>query len=82
MSYQSTATDDVGGIELHRPTPREITPNHNDESGEPTSCSSSGVITFLVGLVAGTFSAIICKVRLSYPLSFTVTNITTYFPFR
>ena len=29
---------------------------------EPTGCSSAGIITFCVGLVAGTFSALICKV--------------------
>lgn len=37
-------------------------PDH-EENEEPTGCSKEGVITFVVGLVAGTFSAIICKVE-------------------
>lgn len=32
---------------------------------EPVGCSFEGVLTFSVGLVAGTFSALICKVCFS-----------------
>jgi len=35
-----------------------------DDHDEPVGCSMEGIVTFSVGLVAGTFSALICKVRL------------------
>jgi hypothetical protein len=31
------------------------------EQREPTGCNFGGVVTFGVGLVAGTFSAVVCK---------------------
>ena len=43
--------------------------DHDDEDDdsiqgneEPIGCSTEGTITFLVGLCAGTFSALLCKV--------------------
>lgn len=33
----------------------------DDDINEPTSCSFGGIVTFSIGLVAGTFSALLCK---------------------
>lgn len=33
---------------------------------EPIGCSTKGTLTFIVGLCAGTFSALLCKVYIAY----------------
>ncbi|KAJ1432622.1 hypothetical protein B484DRAFT_394915 [Ochromonadaceae sp. CCMP2298] len=33
----------------------------NEEQEEKTGCSTAGLVTFLLGLVSGTFSALLCK---------------------
>ena len=39
----------------------EIEEEEAQGNEEPTGCSTGGIVTFCVGLVAGTFSALICK---------------------
>lgn len=31
---------------------------------EPTGCTPAGFITFMIGLIGGTFSALLCKVTI------------------
>ena len=62
-TYQTTSDEDTRLLSTNEK--KQDLGNHNgNESGEPTSCSTGGVMTFVIGLVAGTFSAIICKVRI------------------
>lgn len=42
-------------IEKKDPQPQE------HEQHEPVGCSTGGIVTFALGLVAGTFSALLCK---------------------
>jgi hypothetical protein len=37
------------------------------EHREPTGCSTGGIVTFGLGLVAGTFSAVVCKMLYDTP---------------
>lgn len=39
----------------------EIQKSDDHDKGEPAGCNFGGVVTFGVGLVAGTFSAVVCK---------------------
>ena len=62
-NLNSTSNLDYSGG-LHCPVSRTMV---HHEQREPTGCTTGGVVTFSFGLVAGTFSVVVCKMLYDTP---------------